>query len=321
MNECLIYELPIADLFSTGGRDLSHFPRSDFELLSTKRSKIWELKETNHCPIVGTCLSMDELVRFAQRYHFNASLNDAFSLHIEAIDRIATRNSVSEDIQKHLDLKCQISLTRFKSAKTDAEVLNLWKKCFAHGEIAGALWTALTHKQVSNETRGKIYGDIHMHFHQKGVGQPTNTRRLAQLEKDYIEMEVGMELQKKRHVHVEAKLRRWLQEILAEMEHLRQAQKDMTALQVRLEAIESGRAITEVGQHLMKLITENEWLQSSVKQATFLEQALQVTNRKIAELTHERNVLVAERNSLEILMQSSNTSNVPCSSSHFHNTS
>lgn len=321
MNEYLIPELPIADLLSAGSQDLSHSLRSDFELLPTKRSKIWELKEANHCPIVGTCLSMEELVRFAQRYHFNASLNDAFSLHIEVIDHIATRNSVSEAIQKHLDLKYQISLARFKSAKTDAEVLNLWEKCFAHGDIADALWAALTHKQVSNETRGKIYGDIHMHSHQMGAGQAINTRRLTQLEKDYAELEVVMEIQKQRHVHVETKLRRRLQEILAEMAHLRQAQKDMKVLQARLEAIESGRAITEMEQRLMKLAVANEQLQSSVKQAAFLEQALQVANGKIAELTHERNVLTAERDSLEILLQSMNARNVTCNPSQFHNTS
>ena len=322
MNESLMpTALPITDLLLAGKQDLSQFPRSDFEILPTKRSKIWDLKEANRCAIVGTCLSLDELVNFAQRYHFNASLSDTFSLHIEMIDRIATRNSVSEAIQKHLDLKYQISLARFKSAKTDAEVLNLWRKCFAHGDIAGALWAALTHKQVSNETRGKIYGDIHMHSHQMGAGQAINTRRLAQLEKDYAEMEVAMALQKQRHVYVEAKLRRRLQEILAEIEHLRQAQKDMSALQVRLAAIESGRAITEMGQRLMKLAVANEQLQSSAKQATFLEQALQVANGKIAELTHECNVLTAERDSLEILLQSSNVNNVPCNPSHFHNTS
>ncbi len=321
MNESLMPVLPIKDLLSTGNQDLSEFPRSDFEILPLKRSKIWELKEANRCPIIGTCLSMDELVRFAQRYHFNASLNDTFSLHIETINRIATRNSVSEAIQKHLDIKYQVSLARFKSAKTDAEVLNLWKRCFAHGDIAGALWAALTHKQVSNETRGKIYGDIHMHCHQMGAGQATNTRRLAQLEKDYAEMEVAIVLQKQRHVHVEAKLRRRLQEILAEMELFRQAQKDMKALQVRLETIESGRAITEMGQRLMKLTVANEQLQSSTKQATSLAQALQVANGKIAALTHERNVLAAERDSLEILVQSSNASNVPCNPAQFHNAS
>jgi len=321
MNESLIPEFPTADLLSAGNQDLSQFPRSDLEILPTERSKIWALEEASRCTIVGTCLSLDELVSFSQRYHFSASLNDTFSLHSEVMDRIATRNSVSEAIQKHLDLKYQIFLLRFESAKTDAEVLNLWKKCYAHGDIAGALWAALTHEQASSESIGKIYSDIHMHSHQMGAGQITNARRLAQLEKDHVELEVMMAIQKQRHVHVEAKLRRRFQETLAEVEHLRQAQKDMSALQARMKTIESGRAMTEMGQRLMKLTVTNEQLQSSVKQATFLEQALQVANDKIAELTHERDVLAAQRDSLKIFLQSGNVSNIPCNPSHSHNTS
>lgn len=321
MNESLMPVLSITDFLSEENQDLSQFSRSDLEILPAKRSKIWELKEANRCTIVGTCLSLDELVNFAQRYHFGASLNDTFSLHIEVIDRTAARNSVSEAIQKHLDLKYQISLSRFKSAKTDAEVLNLWKKCFAHGDIAGALWAALTHEQVSSEAIGEIYSDIYRHSHQMGAGQATNTRRLAQLEKDYVELEAMVAIQKRRHVHVETKLRRRSQETLAEVKHLRRTQKDMSALQARLETIESGRAMTEMGQRLMKLAVANEQLQSSVKQATFLEQALQVANDKIAALVHERDVLAAQRDSLEILLQSGNVNNVSCNPSHFHNTS
>jgi len=93
----------------------------------------------------------------------------------------------------------------------------------------------------------------------------------------------------------------------------------MRALQVRLETIESGRAIIEMGQRLMKLTAANEQLQISVKKTAYLAQALQDANGKIAALTHERNVLVTERDSLEILAQSSNASNVPYNPAQFHN--
>ncbi|MCW5599964.1 MAG: hypothetical protein KIT59_12795, partial [Nitrosomonas sp.] len=143
---------------------------------SAQRCKIWQLKEANRCPIIGTCLSMDELIRFARRFHFEASQDDTFRLHVEMVDRMATRNDVSEAIQKHLDTRYQLYLSRFETAKTDGEVLNLWKKYFNNGEIAGPLWAALTHKRVTDESRGKIYGDIHMHAHQMGAGQAADAR-------------------------------------------------------------------------------------------------------------------------------------------------
>ncbi len=225
MNEPFLPMQSIADVLPEENQIFSHFSQPDFASLPIKRSKIWELKEANRCPIVGTCLSMDELVRFAQSYHFKAALNDAFLLHVEMTDCVATRSHASEAIQKHLDLKYQIFLTRFDSAKTDTEVLNLWKKCFVHGEIAGALWAALTHKRVSDETRGKIYADVHMYSHQMGAGQSADMRQLVELKKDHADMKTTMELQKQRHTRIETKLRQRLQEIISEVECLRQAQK------------------------------------------------------------------------------------------------
>lgn len=316
MNEPFLPMQSIADVSSEENQIFSHFSQPDFASLPIKRSKIWELKEANRCPIVGTCLSMDELVRFAQRYHFKAALNDAFLLHVEMTDCVATRNHASEAIQKHLDLKYQIFLTRFDSAKTDIEVFNLWKKCFLHGEIAGALWAALTHKRVSDETRGKIYADIHMYSHQMGAGQSADMRQLVELKKDYESIKTTMELQKQRHIRIETRLRQRLQEAISEVECSRQAQKNTAALQVRLAAIESGKTMIDMGQRLMKLTIANEQLKNAAKQAEYLEQLLQVANTQITALMHECTALTAERDALEKLLLSDGTRDSSCSSPH-----
>ncbi|MCO6429093.1 DUF2325 domain-containing protein [Nitrosomonas communis] len=320
MNSPFLPTLPIADLLPADNQILSHLPPLDSKSLPIKRSKIWELKEANRCPIVGTCLSKDDLIRFARRFRFEASINDAFLLHVEMVERVATRNRVSEAIQKHLDSKYQISLTRFESAKTDTEVFTLWKECFAHGEIAGALWAALTHKRVSDETRGKIYADIHMHSHQMGAGQAADTRRLAQLEKDYAELETAMQLQKQHHARIEAKLRQRLQEALAESERLRRNQKEVATLQTRLAAIESGKTITEMGQRLVQLTLENEQLKSTARQASHLTQLLQDANSQITTLAHECKVLATEREALETLLLSDNSCEISYGYLNTHST-
>src|SRR5680860_149958 len=70
-----------------------------------KRSKLWELKERHLCPVVGVCLSIDELVRLAKRFDFTASLRDQYAMHVEAVNRSSTRNALSRAMQKHLDMK------------------------------------------------------------------------------------------------------------------------------------------------------------------------------------------------------------------------
>lgn len=277
------------------------------EVKSVKRSKIWQLKEANRCPIIGTCLSMDELVRFAKRHQFEASLTDAFLLHVEMVDRMATRNKASEAIQKYLDTRYKLYLFRFEAAKTDTEVLSLWKICFSNGEIAGPLWAALTHKLVTDETRGKIYGDIHMHAHQMGAGQAAEARRLIQLKKDLEEMKATMVQQKQKHERTEVKLRQRLQESLAETQCLRHAEKDLTMLQARLATIESGKTMIEMGQRLMKLTVANEQLHTVAKQVDQLKQSLRIACNKIALLVQTRDALAEERDMLKVCLLSKQT--------------
>ncbi|HBZ29179.1 MAG TPA: hypothetical protein DEO56_01050 [Nitrosomonas nitrosa] len=277
---------------------------------SVQRSKIWQLKEANHCPIIGTCLSMDELIRFARRFHFEASLDDTFRLHVEMVDRMATRNNVSEAIQKHLDTRYQLYLSRFETVKMDGEVLNLWKKYFNKGEIAGPLWAAFTHKRITDETRGKIYGDIHMHAHQMGAGQAADARRLAQLEKDCAEMKAVLTQQKSKHVQIETKLRERLRKAMAEIQHLRQAEKEFAKCQARLTTIESGKTMIDMGQRLMKLTVMNEQLQETVKQFDHIKQSLQVACNKIASLMQTRDALVEECDALKARLLADHTHSV-----------
>ncbi|SDW96423.1 DUF2325 domain-containing protein [Nitrosomonas communis] len=323
MNAPFLPILSIVDPLLADNQILAPIPQlnTETELSPIKRSKIWELKEANRCPIVGTCLSKDELIRFARRFHFEASITDVFLLHVEAVNCVATRNPASEAIQKYLDSKYQTALTRFESAKTDAAVFDLWKKYFVQGEIAGALWAALTHKRISDDTRGKIYADMHMHSHHMGANQAADTRRLAQLEKEYAELETAMEFQKQHHSRIEAKLRLRFQEALAESEHLRHNQKEIVALKARLSAIESGKTMTEMGQRLMKLSMENERLKSVAHQADNLDQLLQNAHNQIAALIDECKVLTTERDALERFLLSDNSCKDSCNHPNAHDTS
>jgi hypothetical protein len=94
---------------------------------AARRRKLWELEEKHHCPVIGTCIPLDELVRLARRFRFEASLKDEFALHAEAVQRSMVRNDVAEALHKHLERKYAVAIGRFDSAGTDDEVHALWK--------------------------------------------------------------------------------------------------------------------------------------------------------------------------------------------------
>ena len=158
-----------------------------------KRLRLWELKDKFHCPLIGTCLPMDELARLARRHAFNGDLRDEFTLHVEAVGRAGSRNPFSEDLNRHFERKYAGYVARFERMKTANEVLAFWKAHFENGEVAGPMWAALTHKAANDETRHAVYADVHMLSHQVGAGLAADAKRLAWLARRNEELAATLE--------------------------------------------------------------------------------------------------------------------------------
>lgn len=272
-----------------------------------RRAKLWELEVKNHCPVIGTCLAMDELGKFANRFSFDCDRRDEFALHVEAVACSGSRNPVSQAIQKHLERKYQIHIIRFERARSDAEVLALWQEHCARGEVAGALWAATTHKAASIATRQRLYADVHMLSHQVGAGQAADTRRLAYLERENADAKAALEKQKRQQAGSEAQLSLQLLKATAELDRLRPARDDLAALQARLATFESGSAMMDMGRKLLSLQAADEELTLAVQRCGVLETALKVAQDEALALARERDQLVAERDALERLLLAGET--------------
>ena len=274
-----------------------------------KRSKIWELSRTYHCPVIGLCLPAPDLERFAKRFHFKASINNTHDLHVEAVCRVASRNTISETIHKYLDRLYECHIRQFDTAKTDDEVLALWEKCFTGGKIAGPLWAALTHKRISSEGKEKIHDKIHMHMHEAVAELAATQYRVNQSEQMLKESAGQLEQFREKQVQTELHLRQQLQQAAAEIRQLQQSRKKSEAACKRLEILESGQAMLQMGQQLMRLTVENEQLQIKAAQADDLKQSLKNACHNLTELYHERDTLRAERDTLENLLLALNPGN------------
>lgn len=217
------------------------------------RPKLWELEAKLHCPVIGTCLSIEALRRIARRFRFTAAAHDEFGMHVEAVGFSQQRNPVSETLQRHLDKTYKLWVDRFARLKDDADVLALWLECLQRGEVAGPLWAVCTHRAASAATRHRAYGDIHMLSHQVGAGQAADVRRLAHLEAD--------------NAHLAAELRRQSIQHAGEMDALRcrlaRTEQDARAgkrlgatlgqLQQEVDALRSGQALAQLEERLGEL--------------------------------------------------------------------
>ena len=304
MSTSITLKKALSSALGTGASEPSEVPVYPGESASkaTRRTKLWELDRKHHCPIVGTCVPIDELTKIARRHFDHVVLRGDHAMHVEAVSRSNTRNHVSEAIHKHLEQKYRVQVVLFDRAKSDHDVLTAWQEHLATGDVAGALWAAVTHRFVSPVTQQRILADIHMLSHQIGAGQAAQARRLAKLQEENDSIRAALQKQKALHEKNESTLHSQLKEISAERDQLRKDLAGIERMQIRLAAFESGSAMIEVGQKLLALQAANDELRSNAQRTMALEKAIKVIHEEAQTLTLERDQLAAERDALEQLL-------------------
>lgn len=153
-----------------------------------RRKKLAELPARWHCPLVGTCLAVADMRRLARRAGLDAEAMTDYTLHTVVVGHCAEHGEVARRIQRFLDERYGAAVNRFAKARGEAGVLELWRDALATGEVAGALWAAWSHADLSAEAGTEIYGDLHMLSHQLGAAARADLRRLEQLGKDNVRL-------------------------------------------------------------------------------------------------------------------------------------
>lgn len=160
---------------------------------AASRARLWNLKDKFHCPLIGTCLAMDELLRIARRHAFAGNARDDYLLHVKAVGCAGSRNPVSEDLNRHFERKYAGYIARFDCMKTAEELLAFWKAHYENGEVAGPMWALFTHRAADDELRHAVYADVHMLSHQVGAGLAADARRLTWLTRRNAELAATLE--------------------------------------------------------------------------------------------------------------------------------
>lgn len=267
-----------------------------------RRLKLWELEERLHCPVVGTCLTIDELKKVARKEGYTGKKIDAYHLHVEAVSASCARNSAAEAMHRLLERKYARWVKVFEQAKTDEAVRKLWDEHLARGEVAGPMWAALTHKFASKETRNQIYGDVHMLSHQVGAGLAADARRLGYLEAEVSRLRNEARQDSYRTNQILGEKTARIKQLEEENQRLQAALVDMTACKERAERLESGQAMVDMGRRLLLLESINAKQQET---ATLAQQRICQLEREAenyARLHKELASVSAERDALEQLM-------------------
>ena len=149
-----------------------------------KQKAIWEIPYTQHCSIVGTCLSLGEARLIGKKINVTCPNKEDLdaTIHSVLVQECATKNWTSRLINKTLNKKFENSIKIFRPCKNSDELLALWRDAFSVGNIPGPYWAALSHPCLSNEAGVKVYSDVHMLSHLVGSSNQANIVRVTELE-------------------------------------------------------------------------------------------------------------------------------------------
>ena len=150
-------------------------------LKTTGRRKLWDVPHKYHCPIIGTCLTVDELRRIADRtaQRPDTPLSE-FDIHVSFVAAAAEKNPLSLATHKILEKKFAASVRRYTKARDADALLTLWSESLATGDVPGGFWALMTHPRADQRVMTRAYEEIHMLSHQIGAGQRADLKRLTE---------------------------------------------------------------------------------------------------------------------------------------------
>lgn len=161
-----------------------------------RRTRLWELNGTYYCSIIGTCLATADLRQVLKKLELPEarSLSD-HDLHKYGVTLAGQREGCGKFLQKALDRKHQLFITRFDRAKSESELTGFWEEACRAGDIPGGYWAVLTHPLASDALKKRVFGDVHMLSHLVGAANRADIRRLAQLEEEANALKAKIERQ------------------------------------------------------------------------------------------------------------------------------
>ena len=127
--------------------------------------RIWEIDIYFKCPVIGACLSVQELKKILKKTGICIKHLNPYQLHRTVMENMGNENRVSRKVDVYLKHKFRKELSQFGSLD-ESEFEAAWKRHFEQGEISALLWIAATRSDLSEQCLEKVFGDIHMLSHE-----------------------------------------------------------------------------------------------------------------------------------------------------------
>ena len=283
---------------------------------SSRRRLLWEIWDGYHCSICGTCLSFSELGKIAGKAGLQFEPDESeHGIHGHFVQLASKPGRVAKLIQKVLDRKYRNAVERFRRAKSEAQVGELWSHALAEGDLPGPYWALMTHPRTTSTLMARAFGEVHMLSHLAGATNRADIRRLRALESERQELAEQLAAARRRSSEREAEFRRLAEDHGTETRELTNRLRAAQVAEMRHEQIEDRLRELEDGETVRTLRSRNAALESELDEArrrlrsesqrrSTLEHELSALHAAHREVTSTVRALNVECDALESLLQS-----------------
>lgn len=220
----------------------------------TSRLKFWEMNSRYHCAALGTCLTLKELRQIGKKAGIRGMSEwSDYEIHVSFIHALDDKCYVSTLVNKLLDKKYKLIISRFSKTKTEQDRFDLWNDAAVIGDIAGAFWALLTHPDTLENTLFQVYGKVHMLSHLSGATARIDMREFHQLEQRNEMLENKI---KKNEVNSNKKLDKkdnQLDSIMKQLLKLQTENKSLQSAHIELETIKHSPLVENLQNQMNKL--------------------------------------------------------------------
>lgn len=157
---------------------------------ATARRRIWEISNSFHCSIIGTCLTTTELRQILVKIGLPGVQKETdHQLHGRAVLLAGQQSGGTKLLQKALDRRHRGTIAQFAKARTDRELRAQWDAAMARADIPGAYWALLTHAETTEDLMRHVFGEVHMLSHLVGAANRADIRRLREQDAEIAALE------------------------------------------------------------------------------------------------------------------------------------
>jgi len=228
----------------------------------SRRRRMWELPTNCHCPLIGVCLPLALLRRLVNKIVVRPVEGDDYDVHVWAVHESASRNRMSELLQRTLDERFAAVLRQFRGLRDAAALQAAWRQAVDRGDVAGAFWATLTHPRCDLRMIENVVRDMHMIQHQAGASARVDLDRFAALQKQGAGLARELEQTRDKSARAADARARELARLGTESAQLRAdlAQRDATieALRRELETLQAALPDMRDRERLLRRVEELE---------------------------------------------------------------